>query len=288
MSKNLSAVASEQFDSEVKHVFQTAGTLNGTCTVRMDVTGDTYNFRKMGKGLATQRTAPSADSIAMDVEHSLIPVTLTDWDADEYTDIFNAKEVNIDEVRELGYTIASALGRRRDQIKIDAMAAGSYSATPTAGQGYLVGTDVGGVGTGWNIEKLRATKKALDNREVPNTDRHVAITPDGLEDLLAETEVTSADYNSVKALVQGEVNTFMGFTFHLVAPRSEGGMSKTGNLQDNYAWHMSAIGEAVGMDITTGADWIAHKKSWLSHGEFKGGSVIRDNEGVVKIQTTED
>ena len=287
MSKNLSAVASEQFDSEVKHVFQSAGTLNGTTTVRMDVTGDTYNFRKMGKGTANQRTAPSADSIAMDVAHSLIPCTLADWDADEYTDIFNSKEVNFDEVRELSYTIASALGRRRDQIKIDAMAAGTYSATPTAGQGYLVGTDIGGVGTGWNIEKLRAAKKALDKREVPNMDRHIAITPDGLEDLLGEPELTSADYASVKALVQGEVNTFMGFTFHMVAARTEGGMSKTGNVQDNFAWHMSAIGEAVGTDITTGADWIAHKKSWLSHGEFKGGAVIRDNEGIVKIQTTE-
>jgi len=287
MSKNLSSVASEQFDSEVKHEFQTAGVLNGTVTVRNGVVGDTYNFRKMGKGLATQRTAPSSDSIPMDVDHSLIPVTLTDWDADEYTDIFNAAEVNFDEMRELSVTIASALGRRKDQTVIDAAAAGTYSATPTAGQGGLVGTDIGGVGTGWNVTKIRAAKKFLDKRGVPSMDRHAAITADGLEDLLGETEVTSADYNTVRALAQGEIDTFMGFKFHIIEDRDEGGLSKTGTLQDNYMWHSSAVGQAIGKDITTGADWIAHKKSWLSHGEFKAGSVIRDNEGIVKVQTTE-
>lgn len=287
MSKNLSAVASEQFDSEVKHVFQTAGVLNGTYTVRSGVVGDTYNFRKMGKGLANERTAPSADSISMDIDHSLVPCTLTDWDADEYTDIFNDVEVNFDEVRELAYTIAGALGRRKDQIIIDAAAAGTYAASPTTSQGYLIGTDIGGAGTGWNLAKILATKKAMDKRGVPMGDRHIAITADGLEDLLLTTEVTSADYNSIKALVQGEVNTFAGFMFHVIEDRDEGGLSKTGTLQDNYAWHMSALGCAVGKDITTGADWVVHKKSWLSHGEFKAGAVIRDIHGLVKIQTTE-
>lgn len=287
MSKELSSVASEQFDSEVNHVFQTAGVLNGTVTVRNGVVGDTYNFRKMGKGLATQRTAPSSDSIPMDVAHDLIPVTLLDWDADEYTDIFNEVEVNFDEMRELATTISSALGRRKDQTCIDAMDGGTYSATPAVTEGGLVGTDIGGAGTGWNVTKIRAAKKFLDKRGVPATDRHIAVTADGLEDLLGETEVTSADYNGVRALVQGEVNTFMGFNFHMIEDRDEGGLSITATIVDNYAWHQSAIGQAVGKDITSGADWIPHKKSWLSHGEFKAGSVIRDNEGVCRIQTTE-
>ena len=287
MSKNLSSVASEQFDSEVKHAFQTAGTLNGTCTIRNGVVGDTYNFRKQGKGLATQRTAPSSDSIPMDVGHSLIPCTLADWDADEYTDIFDQAEVNFDEMRELSFTIASALGRRKDQNKIDAMDGGTYSATPAATEGGLVGTDIGGAGTGWNLTKLRAAKKFLDKRGVPAMGRHAAISADGLEDLLGQTEVTNADYNSVKALVQGEIDTFMGFKFHLIEERDEGGLSVTATVVDNYCWHESALGEAIGIDIKSGADWIAHKKSWLSHGEFKGGAVIRDNEGIVKVQTTE-
>ena len=39
------------------------------------------------------------------------------------------------------------------------------------------------------------------------------VTAAQIEDLLESTEVTSADYNTVKALVNGEVDTFMGFKF---------------------------------------------------------------------------
>ena len=39
--------------------------------------------------------------------------------------------------------------------------------------------------------------------------------------------------------------------------------------------------------MTTSVDWIAHKKSWLSAGNLKAGAVIRDIDGIVKIQTTE-
>jgi len=291
MSKNLSSVASTQFDTEVKHAYQTlSATLAGTTTERKGVVGDTYDFRKMGKGLATPRTAPSADAVAMDISHNLISCTLTDWDANEYTDIFNAAEVNFDEVKELGMTIAGALGRRDDQLKIDAMVAGTYNTTPVSGtSGGQVAVGTGGANTNLNISKLRAAKKFLDTFEVPQEGRHIAVSPSGISALLASTQVTSADYNSVKALVQGEVDTFLGFKFHVIGDRAEGGLPIDGNnVRSCYAWHEGAIGYANGIDMTTSVDWIAHKKSWLSAGNLKAGCVIRDNDGVVEIYCDED
>lgn len=289
MSKNLSSVAMTQFDTEVKHAYQTmSATLAGTTTERKGVVGSEYKFRKMGKGQATKRTAPSADAIPMNVDHSLITCTLSDWDANEYTDIFNSAEVNFDEVKELGMTIAGALGRRDDQLKIDAMDGGTYSATPVFGtSGGLVGTDVGGTGTNLNVAKLRRAKKFMDDNEVPSEGRHIVVSPSGLEGLLGETQVTSADYNSVKALVNGDVDTFLGFKFHVIGIRDEGGLSKTGSVRDCYAYHESAIGYANGIDMTTAVDWIPVKKSWLSAGNLKAGAVIRDINGIVKIQATE-
>lgn len=289
MSKNLSSVSMTQFDTEVKHAYQTmSATLAGTTTERKGVVGSEYKFRKMGKGQATKRTAPSADAIPMNVDHSLITCTLSDWDANEYTDIFNSAEVNFDEVKELGMTIAGALGRRDDQLKIDAMAAGTYSATPVFGtSGGLVGTDVGGSGTNLNVAKVRRIKKFMDDNEVPSEGRHITASPSGLESMLGETQVTSADYNSVKALVNGDVDTFLGFKFHVVGIRDEGGLPKTGAVRDGFAWHESAIGYANGIDMTTAVDWIPVKKSWLSAGNLKAGAVIRDINGIVKIQCDE-
>ena len=50
MSKNLSSVAVTQFDTEVKHAYQSlSASLSKTTTERKGVTGKTYEFRKMGK-----------------------------------------------------------------------------------------------------------------------------------------------------------------------------------------------------------------------------------------------
>jgi len=280
MSKNLSAVASTQFDDMVKHAFQTSGKLRNYVTIRNNIVGDTYKFRAMGKGLATQRTAPSSDTIPMDIAHSLITCTLTNWDADEYSDIFDQKEVNFDEVNELASTISSALGRRLDQLIIDAcINAGSYAGT--------VGTEIGGAGTGMNMAKIRKAKRYLDDQGVPTDGRVMLISAAGLEGLLGETPVTSTDYNSVKALVNGELDTFVGFKFEVIETRAEGGLPLNVAVRDGFAFHKDAIGLAIGMDISTKIDWIAQKKSWLSAGQMKSGAIARDVNGIVKVQSTE-
>lgn len=280
MSKNLSAVASTQFDDMVKHAFQVAGKLRNYVTIRNNVVGDTYKFRAMGKGLATQRTAPSSDTIPMDIAHSLITCTLGNWDADEYTDIFDTKEVNFDEVNELAFTISSALGRRLDQLIIDAcINAGSYAGT--------VGVDIGGTSTGMNMAKLRKAKRYMDDQGVPMDGRVMLISAAGLESLLGETPVTSADYNSVKALVNGEINSFVGFKFETIETRTEGGLPIASTTRDGFAFHKDALGLAIGMDISTKIDWIPQKKSWLSAGQMKAGAVARDPLGICKIQSTE-
>lgn len=280
MSVNLSSVAVTQFDDMVKHAFQTSGLLRNTVTIRNGVVGDTYKFRKMGKGIATQRTVSSADVTPMDIAHSLITCTLTNWDADDYTDIFDKAEVNFDEVNELATTIAGALGRRLDQLIIDALGA----ATDIAG---TVGTDIGGTGTGMNIEKILKAKKYLDAQGVPSGNRFFTISATGLESLLGETSITSADYNTVKALVAGDINTFAGFNFKLIEDRAEGGLDLTSTLRTGFAYSLDSVGLAIGMDISTKVDWIAHKKSWLSAGQMKAGAVARDVLGIVKVQSTE-
>ena len=288
MSRELSQVAVTQFDTEVKHAYQSMGVLMNTTTERKGVVGDTYKFRKMGKGLAKERTAPSADAVPMNITHGFATATLTKWDAPEYTDIFDATDVNFDEVKELAETVAGALHRRDDQLKIDAAAAGTFSATPVQGtSGGLVGTDVGGVGSNLNVTKLRAIKKFMDRRGVPATGRFITVSAEGLESLLGETQVTSSDFNSVKALVNGEVDTFLGFKFKMIEEMEEGGLPIAATVRDGFAWHESAIGYANGMEITTRVDWSTDKDSWKSTGYLKAGAVIRDIDGVVKYQATE-
>lgn len=284
MSKNLSAAASTEFDDMVKHAYQTMGATNGgianAVTQRNNVVGDTYKFRAMGKGLANQK-ASQADVTPMDISHSLITATLTNWNAPEYTDIFDAAEVNFDEKQELAYTIAGALHRRREQLLIDAMDA----ATP----GAQVATSVGGADTNMNVEKVLRAAKELNDAGVPmDKDRHLMTSASGLEAMLNETQVGSSDFSSVQALMTGELNYWMGFNWHIVETRDEGGLSTAaGDVRSSYAWHKSAVGLATGIDIRTDVNWVPQKTSWLCNGMMKSGAAIRDTAGLIEILNDE-
>lgn len=282
MSKFLTAAAVTEFDSEVKHAYQGKGKLRNTVSVRTGVTGEAYKFAATGKGLANQK-ATQADVTPMDINYSRPTANLENWNAPEYTDIFDQAEVNFDEKTELAQTIADAITRREDQIIIDAMAAGTYNATPADNTvGLLI--DLGTTNALTVAAIRQASTKGLTKRGVEAMDRTLAITADSLDQLLATTQVTSSDYNSVKALVQGEVDTFLGFKFCVIETREEGGLPGDGSTSvSSFAYHKKAVGYAVGLDMKTTVDWIAQKTSWLANGILKSGAVIRENAGITRI-----
>ena len=282
MSKNLTNAAVTEFDSEVKHEYQGMKTLRECVTVRTGVVGEAYKFTRMGKGLANQK-ASQADVTPMDISHARQTANLENWNAPEYTDIFDQAEVNFDERTELAQTIAKAIGRREDQIIIDAMAAGTYTATPTLStEGLLLDA---GVGNPLTVTQLRrASTQGLTKRAVEKSDRHIALTADSLDQLLATTPVTSSDYNTVKTLVNGDIDTFLGFKFHTIDTRNEGGLPGDGTTSvTSFCYHKQAVGIAIGIDMKTTIDWVAQKTSWLANGMYKAGAVIRENAGIVRI-----
>jgi Tfp pilus assembly protein PilV len=272
MSKVLSSVAVTEFDSLVKHAYQNAGLLKGAVTVRNNVVGDTYKFRNMGKGLANQKS--TSDLVTpMDITHGFATATLQNWNAPEYTDMFDAQTVNFDEKQELASTIAQSLGRRSDQLVIDAMdAETTYAGTVAAG------------GTNLTTGKVIEAQVALRAQGVPNSNLYAAINAQGLGGLLNQEEITSSDYNNVKALVNGDVDTFGGFKFVVIEDRAEGGLTEAANIVDSYFFSQDAVGLAIGIDIKTDVDWIADRTSWLCNGMLKAGAVSRDGLGIVKVQ----
>jgi len=280
MSATLSSAAIAQFDAEVKHAYQKAGMLRGTVRVRTGIVGSTHRFPKLGKGAATRRTT-HADVTLMNVSHTNATATMEDWCAAEYTDIFDQAAVNFDERRELATTIAGAIGRREDQLILDAIDAATVANT--------VSQHIGGTNTGLNTAKIRRAKRLLDAGGVPmgKGERTLAISAIGLEQLLGETVATSSDYAPVKALFDGEVDYWVGFQFKTMESRDEGGIPLSSTIRTNYAYHRGALGLAVGIDFRTEVNYIPQKTSWLSNGLFKAGAVAVDVAGLVEISTYE-
>ncbi len=280
MSVYLNAVAVTEYDEQVKKSFQGIGQLRMCVTVRNNVTGADYRFQQIGKGMAHKRTAPSSDSIPMNIDYSKVLVILEDWDADEYTDIFLQKEVNFDEVRELAEVITNALSRRFDQTIIDAVNDARASLV-TIGNIVLAG------GTGLDVAKLSEVGLLMDDLEIPMEGRYFAGSSVGKQQLLGDQKATSSDYTNIKALIRGEIDSFYGFKFIWFGKREEGGLYLNTTIRDCFAFHQSAIGTAIGIDPNTNVDWIAHKKSYLSAGQMKLGSIIRDLEGVFIVEIDE-
>jgi hypothetical protein len=280
MSNTLSAAAIASFDAEVKHAYQGAGKLRPTVRLRTGIVGSTHRFPNMGKGTATVRV-PQTDVVPMNIAHTNQTATLEDWNAPEYTDIFQQAKVNFDEQSELAKTIAGAIGRREDQLILDALDAASTTLT--------VSDDIGGTNTGMNTAKLRRAKKLLDDQGVESGKgtRSFVISAEGLEQLLGTTEATSSDFAMVKSLVDGEISYWLGFDFTMIETRSEGGLPKVSTARTSYAYAKSAIGLAVGIDFRTEVNYIPHKTSWLANGLFSAGSVAIDALGIVEVATVE-
>ena len=127
---------------------------------------------------------------------------------------------------------AAAYGRTADSVLITALL-GSSTITNTANTSAGFGLNnttttialpntqkvavnyVGGGGTptntGLSIAKIREAKRILDSNEAPAEDRILVVSAKEIADLLSTQEVTNQLYNSVRALVDGEVDSFLGF-----------------------------------------------------------------------------
>jgi len=279
MSIALSNAFVTLFDAEVKQAYQGKAMLVGAVRQRRGVEGSTVKFPKVGRGVATPRIGQT-DVTPLNVGFSNVTLTLEDWIAAEYSDIFSQQKVNFDERSELVQVLGNAIGRRQDQLILSALANSSTSLT--------VSNDIGGTDTNMNVAKLRQAKGLMDKNNVPPTDRHIVIHSNGLQSLLAETAVTSSDFNTVKALVNGELNTFLGFQFHVLGDRTEGGLAIDSSLDRTcFAFHKDAIGYGEGIAPKTEINYVPEKTSFLVASMFSAGATTIDAEGIVSIVARE-
>ena len=111
MSTGLSTAFIQLFDAAVKQAYHGSAVLNNVCMMRTGVVGSTANFPSVSKGQATVRT-PQTSIVPLNTSFGTTSVSLTDYNASEYSDIFNQQKVNFDERRELAQVVGNAIVRR--------------------------------------------------------------------------------------------------------------------------------------------------------------------------------
>ncbi len=283
MATTISPAFLTLFEAEVHQAYQGTATLRNVCRTRTNVEGSTVSFPKLAKGTASVRT-PSTDVVPIGGVFSSVTATLVDYIAPEYTDIFNNAKVNFDERAELAKMVGNAIGRREDQIIIDALinaSAGSTVANTVVTSGSATASDL-------NVGKIIAAKKALDTKNVPLQDRHMIIHATSLASLLGDERAVSSDFIQLQALSRGEIQQFAGFNIHMVGDRDEGGLPKDGsNDRTCVAFHRDALGLAIGIPPKVEVNYVAEKTSFLVAAMYSAGAVAIDVDGICDVTTRE-
>ena len=278
MSTNLSPAFVQLFEAEVHQAYQGAATLRGVGRTRTGVTGDTVKFPKVGKGAATVRV-PQSQVTPINASFASVSVSMQDYVASEYSDIFNQQKVNFDERQELAQVVGNAIGRREDQIVIDALNAASAGSTVAK----TVVTSGSAAASNLNVGKILAAKKALDAKNVPATDRHFVIHANNLAGLLGDERAISSDFQTIKALTSGSVSSMLGFEFHIVGDRDEGGLPLATADRTCFAFHRSALGVGVGIAPKTEINYIPERTSFLVTAMLSMGAGAIDVDGIVDV-----
>jgi hypothetical protein len=279
---NISPAFVTTFDVMVKQAFQGMQSLAGTCRERMNVEGTTHKFPKIAQGAASQRI-PQTDVTPINAAYSTVSVTLEDWNAAEYSDVFNQAKVNFDDVRELSQVVGNAIGRRIDQMKIDALEAASSSLTVAD----TIVTTGSATASNLNVGKVIEAARLLDANNVPAEDRIFLAHANSKAGLLGDERAVSADYHAARALASGQVDTFMGFKFVFIGDRDEGGLAVPGaSKRRNFAFHKSALGYAQGL-LKTEINYVPEKTSFLVNSCLAANAVAIDATGIVEITCDE-
>jgi len=249
MSTQITTAFVEQYKSNVLHLAQQKGSRLRDSVRSETVTGKAHFFERIGSTAAQKRTSRHSDTPRMDTPHSRRKVTMDDYDWADLIDNEDKVRMLISPQSEYAMAGAWAMGRAMDDAIIAAAVGTAYGGVAGGTSVSLPsGNKVVHASGGLTLAKLLSAKEIMDAADIdPDEPRYLACAAGQITDLLNVTQVTSSDYATVKALVQGDVDSFLGFKF-LRTQRL--GTDSDGNRQVT-AWAKSGIGLALGADIKT-------------------------------------
>jgi hypothetical protein len=214
MSTQVTTAFVQQYAANVMMLAQQKGSKLRDAVRVENVTGKQAFFDQIGATAARRRTSRHSDTPRMDTPHARRRCSLEDFDWADMIDQEDKVRMLIDPTSTYAKSAASAMGRAIDEVIVDAIRGTAYSGeTGSTSVALPVGQKIAVSAAGLTLPKLISAKKLMDAADIDNEGRYIAVTSEQLEDLLNNTTVTSADFNTVKALVQGELETFLGFNF---------------------------------------------------------------------------
>ena len=254
MSSQITTAFVEQYSANIQMLSQQMGSLLRDKVRVESVVGKNAFFDQVGSVTAQLRTSRHADTPQVDTPHSRRRLSLADYEFADLIDQQDKVRLLIDPTSSYAQAAAMAMGRAMDDVIITAALGTAFTGETGTGS-ETVQTGVVKGTTGLTVAKLISAKDLLDKADVdPSIPRHIIVGPEQLGNLLGDSEVTSSDFNTVKALVRGELDSYLGFKF-TVSNR----LPKTGNDRTCIAYAQDGLLLGIGKDISARIDERADK-----------------------------
>jgi len=259
--------------------------LPGAVSSEGDIKGKVAYFDSIAKMSMRNRGARNTDTVHTDVDWRKRMAPVEEFYVATLLDYEDAAKMLVDPTSKIMQTFKAAAERKLDEMLITAFDAdvntGFQGADTTTFDSNM---SIANGSANMTLAKILQTKRMLDEKDVPEEDRFFVIHPRTLEAMLAITTLTSADYNSIKALVKGDLDTFSGFKWiksNLLAKDAS-------NIRETFAWHKDSMALCKQGTPQAFADRLPGKKQtiqpWYS---FMAGAIRTQETGVVRCYCLE-
>lgn len=305
MSFQIDTAFVKQFNSTVDRLLQQKGSRLRSAVTEETMNGEEQFFEQVGPVAAQEVTTRHGDSPLISTPHDRRRITLRFFDFGDLIDNFDKVRMLIDPTSPYTQNAVNALGRAIDDVLMGAGTSGESTITyptdagvtgvfyGTAKTGKAGATDVafpaaqkvavnfGGTNVGLTVAKMIDSRRLLKkaNVDLDMESAHMAVSSKGEADLLNTTQVTSSDFNGVKALVGGDVNALLGYSIRRTERLPQDGTSWLYPV-----WCKSGVKLGVAKEIQTEVAQRSDKRfSWYVYACMGVGGVRMEEGKVVQI-----
>jgi len=275
MSTSIDTAFVKQYESEVHVAYQRMGSKlrNTVRTASVNGAKDT-TFQKIGKGSAGTKTRHGKVPV-MNVDHTNVTATLTDYYAGDWNDKLDNLKTNINERQILAQAGAYALGRKTDDLIITA--AETTTNTSVTGATWTDGVD---------LSDMTAVMQAFGNNDVPDDGQRWAIVGWAQwNHLLQIQQFASADYvpaDQMPFTAGTQAKRWLSFNI-VPMSTSDDGLGNDGTNTTCLFYHRNAIGHAIGAEVQSDITWHGDYAAYFINNMMSQGAVLIDANGCYKI-----
>ena len=244
---NIDEVYVQSYEQIVRHLAQQGETKLRDWVQERGVSSEQHNWETLGATVATEKTGQRQATPQTDAVWGRRVSVASSWDVGDTVEQEDPVQMLVDPNSNLARSQSMAMKRAQDDIIITAASAAALNgdgSTTALTAGQIVGDYTGEISFDMVTE---VSEIFMANDIDPDDPKVFVVGPKQVRKLLQLTEVTSADYQQVKALAgNGMIPNWMGFTW-IMSTRLEVPLA---DQLSCLAFTRRAIGLQINRDIT--------------------------------------